>query len=65
MEMKVVSKNNADSVYVSFSFSFSFFPFENSMSLVRKGLDWGENVNFIPISENWWIELFMRIVGSV
>ena len=47
MEMKVVSKNNANCVYVSFSVVFVLVL--NSV-ICGEGLDWGEHMNFMPVS---------------
>lgn len=64
--MKVISKNNAVFMWFFVFLSFFFLKFH---VISGEGLDWGENVNFMPVSlfgidENW-IELFMRIDRSV
>ena len=43
MEMKVVSKNNTDCL-CNFFFSFKFH-----VAVGEDGLDWEENVNFMPV----------------
>lgn len=66
MKMKVVSKNNANCVYVSFSVVFVLFL--NSVSLVGKALTGGKyeflaSLSLFRFDENW-IELLMRVDGN-